>query len=263
MKQAGRCIAIIYLVFMASELFGQKLQIGIGVDVANTFFHRSNSDFDNSLFRGGMGRSVGVYSIGHYRLSDNLNFSLGIGVQPKKYSFRHYDFNFPDVEGYIQFKPTIVAVEIPLLISYEVLLNENLFLNYQLGAVLGWNSNTVITISYNGPNPTVDFPVNDTISNNYSFSENLSTIFSPDVYAGISLIKRKEGLRKFEIGISYQYGFVNTQKFVYTATIETSQQKKIYNAVIEPKLSYLAFRFVFYPKWLAFPLSVKKEIPEE
>lgn len=242
-------IFLLVIIFFSEQLIAQKIHFGIGLGVANTFFHStSNLPFDKNYFRTIPRRNIGISLYCIHDLSDKLAITTGIILQPKSYTFVQKKFDMPDVNGYMKITPKIFAFEIPFLISYNVKhLNEKYDLGFLIGPDFVLNSTTAITISS-------DLNLNsstsgDTLFYDTFFSKNFSSIYSVDVHAAIKLTKKQDLHRKFELILSYQYGLMNTQKFNYETNLKTNQSgEKHFNAVFAPRLSYLSLRFIYYFK---------------
>ncbi|MDQ3047350.1 MAG: outer membrane beta-barrel protein [Bacteroidota bacterium] len=246
------------LLFLLMGLFifftkvqGQKLQLGIGANINGTIFQKGKSTYDNYFFetktKAGFGLSIPCY----IKVNNHWTIRTGVGFQNKKYHFEQNRFDFPNVtEGsgsfYMQIKFT--SLEVPLIFCFSPANKDKKFkIEYKLGCVLTYNAPKVMTVGVE------EFKYNGTDTCNYQFSINTqswSKYFSPDIYAGISLIKTKESIRRHELTLSYQHSFTPSTKFDFSSSLWTSSLKKNYQATLRPTLSYFALTYTFYPKWL-------------
>lgn len=242
-------IILLVLIIFSEQIIAQKNQFGIGIGVANTFFHStSSSKLDKQYYETKSRRNMGISFYFVHDLSEKLAITTGLILQPKSYAFVQDNFDMPDVKGSVQIIPKIFALEVPILLTYNIKqLNEKYYLGFLIGPDFVLNSTSAITFSSN-----INLNANtigDTLFYDNYISKNFSSIVSVDVHASIKLTKKQDQHRKFELILSYQYGLMNTQKFNYEANLRTNQSgEKHFNAVFAPSLSYLSLRFIYYLK---------------
>lgn len=241
-------LALLFL--FQTAVYGQKLQFGIGASINGTIFHKGKSTYDDYFFetkiKTGFGLSIPCY----IKLSDHWSLRTGIGFQNKKYHFEQNKYDFPDViekSGSFYFRLRFITTEVPVVICFSPADNEKKYkLEYKLGCILTYNVTREMTAGVN----TFEYSGTDTC--NYLFSgdpPNWTTFFSPDLYAGISLIRTKETLRRHELTLSYQYSFTPTTQYEFTSSLWTTSLTKEYRATLRPNLSYIALSYAFFPQW--------------
>lgn len=234
-----------------TKVQGQKLQLGLGASINGTIFHKGQSAYDNYFFetktKTGIGLSVPCY----FKLTDHWSLRTGIGFQNKKYHFEQNKYDFPNVvdgTGSFYFQIRFTATEVPIIICFSSADNDRKYkFEYKLGCILTHNAPKEMTVGLEV------FQYNGTDTCNYKFGSPppiWTKYFSPDIYAGISLIKTKETLRRHELTLSYQYSFTPTTQYEFSSSLWTASLTKEYHATLRPTLSYIALTYILYPKWL-------------
>lgn len=243
MKLNIKYIITILSLFISFCIQAQRPEFAVQANLINTFFHKTNkSDFSNYFIKSHSKRNVGFSILMNSRLSPKLLVVSGIGFQTKKYKL---NFSQTNIESNYSFQPRIDAFEIPVLLDYRVFkINEGSSIHFRSGTIISINKHTRNTLKDNG-NSSPFSTINIIISDNWS------TIVSPDVYGEVSLIKQNKN-SKFELGLSYQYGLINMHKFNYLITYTGNGSEQQYKGIIHPRLSYIALRYSFYPKWLNY-----------
>lgn len=233
------------------SLQAQKLQFGIRGNVLCPVFLPINTGFETSTFKLIPMPTAGVGIMGNFYFGKRFNLASGINVQLKSYTFKLYDFHISDLKGSAAFKPLFVSPEVPLILNYETKRKkENCFTNYQLGAVFCYNIPIDILGKQRGPIFNND--ASDTLlDSNFDVEKKLITTFTYDLYMGISWIKKTKKRRLSEWGISLQYPFKKSTPYDFNGYIFTARERKEYNAHFEPRLTYIAIHFIYYPKkWI-------------
>lgn len=143
-------LIIIALLTICSSLTlsAQKNQFGLGIGVANTFFHSTGStQLDRNYYKTKPRRNLGISFYFVHDVSEKLALTTGIVLQPKSYTFVQDKFDMPDVTGSLKFIPKIFALEVPFLITYNVRhLNEKYDVGFLIGPDFVLNSTTAMTI---------------------------------------------------------------------------------------------------------------------
>jgi hypothetical protein len=256
-----KSLILIMALLCLGQVKGQIIQVGFSGTISNTFFHAHNSEYDQELFRSRSKLGIGVSLPVYINLTEKISIKSGIGIQNKAYQFEQYKFNFPEVEegiGSFYFKMKHRATELPLIFCYRMKeLKKGLIPELKIGAVFVKNTPKVIGIGYKEPK----YNGSDSLfSGSMMDSFNFSSTFSTDLYIGISLFKNKGNFRNKELTISYQYGFgETTTNYFYTVLMTPATPKRIQVAVLSPRLSYIGISYSYFPNWLAFGKTRKRE----
>lgn len=241
-------IILIFIVLPCSPVFAQKLQVGVMGRTGDPFLFLAKKNFDNSCFKyipsisAGLGMEINYYFNKRYNIYSGLNFQL------KSYAARLYNFDMPNVEGFISHRPTIASLELPVVLNYEKKRKKpDRYIDYGLGVVLSMNKALLTTVRQRGPLFS-DATDRDTLFSGFSSELDKASYFSYDLYAGISFVRKIKQRRLFEWGISYQYAFKNSSRMSVDGFVTTSAGTKMYSEVFNPKLSYISLHLTFYPK---------------
>lgn len=245
-----RLLLVFGLFISLITVHGQKLQLGLSASINSTFFHKGQSFYDNYFFKTRTKTCIGLSVPTYLKFTDNWSFKTGIGFQNKKYHFEQNKYDFPNVidgSGSYYFEMKFTAIEVPLLICYfQNFDNKKFSIEYKLGCVFSYNIPTAQTLGYS----TFKYNGNDVCFTKINVNENWAKTYSPDIYIAISILKTKESLRKHELTLSYQYGFLKTTQYEFSSMLSNSTLTKEYHAILKPYLSYIALTYEFFPKWL-------------
>lgn len=212
------------------------------------FLLLSKNNFDQSIFKYIPSATAGLGMEVNYYIHRKYNIYSGLNLQLKSYAARLYNFKVANVEGFVSNRPTIASLELPLVLNYEKKRKKSdRYVNYGFGVVLSMNKALLTTVRQRGPLFS-EATSRDTLFSGFSAELDKATYFSYDLYAGISFIKKIKQRRLFEWGISYQYAFKNSARMNVDGYVTTSDERKNYNAVFNPKLSFIALHLTFYPK---------------
>lgn len=229
---------------------GQVLQLGIGASINRTYFNKGQSTYDNYFFETKSKTSLGLSIPCYIKLSDQWTLRSGIGFQNKMYGFEQTNFDFPNVvdgTGSFSLEIKFTATEVPLIICFSPTDKDRKYkIEYKLGCILTRNAPTII----HGHVENFQYSGDDTVYYNFSHSLNWAKYYSPDIYAGISLIKTKETLRRKELTLSYQYSFTPSTKNDFATSLWTNSMSKEYKATLRPNMSYIALTYSLFPNWL-------------
>jgi hypothetical protein len=252
----NKTFVIIYSFLLAGSIHAtaQKLQFGAKATVAGNIVLPVAGGFDNSHYKLVPGITTGIGAVGNFYLGKKFRFNIcsGIQLQVKTYSFRLYNLDIPNVTGMVSYRPLFISPEIPLLICFEKKRKkkDDHYINYQLGAVFAYNIPFMVTCRQQGP--FLNNNENDTLISQFDVTSNNLKTFSPDIYAGISWVKKNKKRRVSEWGISLQYAIKNSASYHFIGSVSTSRDWKVYNAFFTAKLSYIAIHYIIYPKrWMA------------
>jgi hypothetical protein len=242
------------LILLIAFAPAQKLQYGVKGTLAGTVILPSAGGFDKSMFKTVPGLTIGLGFTGNFYLDKKFRFLItsGIQLQVKTYSFRLYNLDVSNVKGMVSFRPLFISPEVPLILGFEKerKRKDDAYVNFQIGAVFAYNMPFNITGRQKGPF-LID-PVDDTLVTSFDVTSNNLKTFSPDIYLGISWVKKKKKRRISEWGISFQYALMNSATYNFTGSVMTLAERKDYAASFTNKLSYIAVHYIFYPKkWIS------------
>ena len=241
-KRTLTTMSLFLLFSFNGSLIAQKLQVGLSLGANLTFFHKAKSQYEAKFFdqdptlRGGLGIPV------YIKLNKNVNLNTGLGWHLRRYHFKQTHFDFPDFEGHHFVKVTFNSYELPLVLTYMKESKKKLRFEFAAGTLLTINSPIRLLTEYHyyiyGPL-------------NFSRKEpdvNWASSFSPDIYAGINLVKYKNNQRRHQLSLSYQYSFVPTGKYEMYTTLSSNIETEDYKATINPLISSLKLTYTYFPK---------------
>jgi hypothetical protein len=241
-------IILFFAFLIGNSAFSQKLQVGIMGRAGAPFLLLTHKNFDKSCFKYIPSAAAGLGFEANYYIQKKYNIYTGVNLQLKSYAARLYNFNVPNVKGFVSHRPTIASLELPVVLNYEKKRKKaDHYINYGFGAVLSMNKALLTTVRQHGPLYSEETE-RDSLFSGFSSELNKANYFSYDLYAGISFVRKIKQRRLLEWGISYQYAFSNSAKMNVDGFVKTSANSKIYNAVFNPKLSFIALHLTFYPK---------------
>jgi len=217
----------------------------------STFLFLAKNNFDKSCFRYVPSPTVGLGLDVNYYKSRKINIYTGVNLQLKSYAARLYDFNVSNVEGFVSNRPTFASLEVPLVLNFEKKKNnkkEN-YIDYGCGVILSMNKAMLTTGKQHGPLFTIA-DESDTLNSEFSSLLDKSPYFSYDLYAGISYVKKVRQYKLFEWGLSFQYAMKKSANMNVNGYVSTTTERRDYSAIFNPKLSFIALHFTYYPQSL-------------
>lgn len=248
------CFFLFLFYFTYFSAHAQKLQYGAKGSLAVTIPYPISGVIEKNLYRAIPGITGGLGLTANYYLDKkfNMNILSGIQFQVKTFSFQLFDLDVENVKGRVSYRPVFISYELPVIFCLEKERKKKAdrYINYQLGAVLSYN--TLYMINGHQKGPFLRDPDGDTLLSSFDVTaDNLKT-FSPDIYLGISWIHKQKKRRVSEWGLSLQYAIMNSASYHFTGYVLTMRDRKDYDASFVSKLSYVSVHYIFYPKrWIS------------
>jgi hypothetical protein len=248
-------ISLFSLLFLlAFPVKAQKLQLGFELGGIKTFFLNTSSSYNTSLYSARGNYSLGLGISISAKIDSLWSVRSGVRLQNKGYDFRQTGFQSPYVEGENSLAPEIIALEAPLAIRRQIsTFRHGNNIGVVFGSVFSWNELFEYSFYYNLRPAGNNLPATDTISYHLSNSMDFRTIFSPEILLGLDYNIRKGGFLRHVFVLSFQYGFNKMHGLNSESRISINKSAPVITkAYLEPRLSYLSVRYIYYPQWMAF-----------
>ncbi len=224
----------------------QNLQIGFGVAVNNTFFHKGNSVYKDEYHGTGLFPGGGAFTAVSLQMSDAWSLRSGIGFHIKQYRVLIGNMGVEGVEGHFSMDVRFNCLELPVVLAYQTAEKKVFKYEYRLGLVSSY---------YMPVQQGSGFSLEGSVPAEMGISSPEPTwekTYSPDIFLSVALLKNHQNTRRHEFAISYQYGLLPTAPFEYNAYVRTSKANINIDAVLRPTLSSFMLSYTFYPRWLNF-----------
>jgi hypothetical protein len=225
-------------------LNAQKFRAGISLNSNTSFFNKGSTPYDHYYYtaksRTRFGLTVPVY----FEVDKRWSLKSGIGLQVKEYRFMQDKFDFQTFRLKTYINKRFTTFEIPILGCFKTKLKNNYDIEFSTGVIMALNIPDMNKVGYS----VTTFDTSHLFFDVMSPEGKWIKTFSPDLYGGISFVKNRDGLRRSQWIISYQYGLKPTEEFTLSSHISNSGILKEYSATIKPQLSSIIIGYTFFPR---------------
>lgn len=242
-------LALLILSLFPSIVYCQRVSFGINGNFDHSVPIKSErSRYDNSVFELKGGQTFGGGIAMNYSVNPRFSISSGLIYQPRKYHFYQNDIGFPGIGAQIRLTSVSHALEVPLLISFEG--KKKFTCGIKAGVIVSYFIASKRYVKEHVPVITGSTPP-DTIQHYISIIEMKDLNLSPDLYCGLSLIKKEEEKKQFEVTLGYRYSLKNSYEYYNyeAAYTKNNTQTNVFIATISPRYSIVELRINYFPKF--------------
>lgn len=231
-----------FLFFFASALKSQTTKFKIGFNLNPIISQTSSDVFVSSpdgyikLKKNKLNYSSGVNFT--YYFNSKMEIFTGCNWVRKTYTLAQDKFVTDSTRGQVSHTPIYHTIEIPLLLVYKInSSDEKNILKVLAGTSLDLNNFNTYTASF------FTSLTRDTVHTEafYQFKK----FYSVSLLAGLRFEKLINRKGSFEFGVSYHYGFGKLAPLAVKTSVG-NDEKEVYTAIIEPRISYVGFDIVYY-----------------
>jgi hypothetical protein len=228
------------LIGLSFQSMSQKGQVGFQINPIVTFINNDDPDGKGNLpsemiyDQLKLGYKAGINY--NHQFTQNWALSPSFSFNYLVYGFKQilYDngaiATFEDDLGYGSF-------ELALTSKHYYKMNENQFLIFKIGAAAAsnklwaYNSSSSLAVDSGGTGYSYTNGVND-----------VSTLFTPRVIVGASIVNTLANKDKIEIGLTYNHSLYPVSDYTLIRKING----KKYSTYVAPVLSYLSLDIIYY-----------------
>lgn len=243
-----RLSLLLSLIATSSFVFAQRLHFGPEISVSQTLV-TPQPGFNSNDFEYNASNALGIGLMSNWDIGAWLSFQGGFRLQEKKYTLSQKSFGNDYLQGTVKARPELSAYEIPLSARLRLHSFGKTEIGFTVGASLAWNTLFKVTTTFDlksGP----AFTDGDSLSYNIQSTQEKRSIFQVEPFAGIDVLRKSESGQWHRFSLVYQLGLAsmgNTQ--LSTESGIQGQTRSVVSGNLNPKISYIAIRYTYYPNW--------------